>query len=133
MGKKYVTFNVNLEGLDDKARWYTIVTQYNYEQMVTNNLNKLAQSNENIDHAFCAIKEEEYVTTNAKGQHVVKTKNVKMMANYVFVKAKMDVDVWTTIMNITGVSAILCTAGIPVFTSEKKINEIKKDLNLDII
>ena len=61
MGKKYNMFKVNLEGLDDKARWYTIVTQYNYEQKVANNIKTMIKDkslNSNIEDVFCCITEE---------------------------------------------------------------------------
>ena len=131
MGKKYTTFKVNLEGLNDKARWYTIVTQYNYEQKVANDISKMIKDgslNSSIEDVFCGIKEEQVATTNRKGEVVIKTKNEKIMANYVFVKTKMDAHIWSVLTNITGVSAILCTAGIPVFTSEKKMEEIRNML-----
>lgn len=128
MGKKYNMFKVNLEGLDDKARWYTIVTQYNYEQKVANNIKTMIKDkslNSNIEDVFCCITEEKVSTKNKKGETVLKTKNEKLMSNYVFVKTKMDVHIWSLLTGITGVSAILCVAGIPVSTSDKKIQEIR--------
>ena len=122
MGKKYTTFKVNLEGLNDKARWYTIVTQYNYEQKVANDISKMIKDdslNSSIEDVFCGIKEEQIATTNRKGEIVIKTKNEKIMANYVFVKTKMDAHIWSVLTNITGVSAI---------TSEKKMEEIRNML-----
>jgi transcriptional antiterminator NusG len=135
MGQKYVTFKVNLDGLDTKARWYTIVTQYNYEQKVASDINRMikeATLDDSIEEAFCGIKEEDYVFTNSKGEHKLKTRNVKVMANYVFIKTKMDANIWSVLTNITGVSAILCTAGIPVSTSDSKIKEIKEMLGLEV-
>jgi transcription antitermination factor NusG len=134
MGKKYTLFKVNLDGLEEKARWYTIVTQYNYEQKVLNDINRMiidTNLSSSMEEAFCGIKEEDYVFTNSKGEKKIKTKNIKVMANYVFIKTKMTADIWAVLTNITGVSAILCTAGIPVFTSETKIKEIKEMLGVE--
>ncbi len=133
MGKKYTTFKVNLEGLNDKARWYTIVTQYNYEQKVASDISVMIKDHslsDYIEDVFCGIREEEEVVENSKGELKVKMKNVKVMANYVFVKTKMDAKIWSVLTNITGVSAILCTAGMPVSTSDKKMLETKKMLGV---
>lgn len=128
MGKKYTTFKVNLEGLESISAWYTIVTQYNYEQKVTNDINKIIKDNTYnglICDVFSGIKEIKEETVNAKGEKKIKIKNEKILSNYVFVKTKMSVEIWAMLTNITGVSAILCTSGRPISTSENKINNMK--------
>lgn len=128
MGKKFTTFKVNLEGLETIARWYTIVTIYNYEQKVTNDINKMICEDALsgiAEESFCGIKEIKEEVTNKKGEKRIKIRNEKVMANYVFIKTKMDARVWSMLTNITGVSAILCTAGIPIPTSDSKIEKIK--------
>lgn len=129
MGKKFTAFNVNLEGLDSEAQWYTIVTQYNYEQYVVNSINKLIEENQGnkfIFETFSGIVEIEQSYKNKKGETKTKIKNEKVIPNYVFVKAIMDVNAWNILTNLTGVSAILCTSGTPVATTDSKIKEIKQ-------
>lgn len=129
MGKKFTAFNVNLEGLNSKPQWYTIVTQYNYEQYVVNSINKVIEENPGeqlLFEAFSGIVEVEQMHTNKKGQTSIKIKNEKVIPNYVFVKALMDVRTWNLLTNLTGVSAVLCTSGVPVATTDKKIDEIKQ-------
>ena len=41
--KKQVLFNASLQGLDTEADWYTIVTLYNYEDIVANKLKELSK------------------------------------------------------------------------------------------
>lgn len=127
MGKKYTNFKVNLDGLETKSQWYTIVTQYNYEQYVVNSLNKIIEdkSNSYIFEAFSGIVVTEQQTVNKKGVVRTKVKNEKVIPNYVFVKAIMNVDTWNLLTNLTGVSAILCTSGVPVATTDTKIADIK--------
>lgn len=132
MGKKFTQFRVNLEGLETVARWYTIVTIYNYEQKVAGDINKMILEdalNGVAEESFCGIKEirEDYL--NKKGEKRTKIRNDKVLANYVFVKTKMNDQVWAILTNITGVSAILCTSGIPICTPDSKIDHIKKILS----
>lgn len=128
MGKKFVTFKVNLDGLDDVPRWYTIVTNYNYEQKVANDITKMIDDrvlDGTIIDVFSGVKEVKEETRNKKDEIKIKIKNEKVMANYVFVKTKMNATIWSILTNITGVSAILCTSGTPISTSDSKIKEIK--------
>lgn len=128
MGKKYTNFKVNLEGLDSKPQWYTVVTQYNYEQYVVNSINKIIEenkSNQFIFEAFSGVVVTEQKTINKKGDTKIKIKNEKVIPNYVFIKAIMNVNTWNILTNLTGVSAVLCTSGVPVATTDTKISEIK--------
>lgn len=132
MGQKYTLFKASLEGLDDKPRWYTIITAYNYEQKVTNDLKKMAASPEFKDlvvDAFSGSKITEELYTVKSGEIKVKNKTDKVFMNYVFVKSTMDAKMWNTLMNITGVSGILCVAGRPVYTDDNKIEETRAMLS----
>lgn len=129
MAKKTFVFRANIDGLDDKPRWYTIVTNYNYEQKVAKDINKIAESNDMILEAFSGIKEIEEIKINKKGEEVKKPRNIKLLPNYVFVKTRMNPTIWSILSNITGVSAVLCLGGVPVFTEESKINKMKQQLN----
>lgn len=131
MGKKYTNFRVNLDGLDSEPSWYTVITQYNYENYVVNSINKIISegtSNNLLLEAFSGVVELKNETVNKKGEVKVKIKNEKIFPNYVFVKALMTIETWTMLTNLTGVSAILCTSGMPVPTTDKKIDEIKNYL-----
>ena len=50
--KKQVLFNANLDGLDKEADWYTIVTLYNYEDIVANKLQELSKMPEYDKYIF---------------------------------------------------------------------------------
>ena len=128
MGKKFTTFRVNLDGLSTTARWYTIVTHYNYEQKVASDINQMiidGKIDNYVEEVFSGIKEMKEETVNKKGEKKTKIKNEKIMANYVFVKTKMDATIWSILTNITGVSAILCIAGEPISTPDYKIKQMK--------
>ncbi len=131
MGKKYTNFKVNLDGLDKEPLWYTIVTQYNYENYVVNSINKIiteGTGNNLLLEAFSGVVELETKTYNKKGEEKIKIKNEKILPNYVFVKALMTIETWNMLTNLTGVSAILCTSGVPVSTTDEKIKETKNHL-----
>jgi transcription antitermination factor NusG len=131
MGKKFIQFKVNLDGLETVARWYTIVTIYNYEQKVAGDINKLILEealNGIAEESFCGIRETKEEYLNKNGEKKTKIKNEKVLANYVFIKTKMNPRVWAMLTNITGVSAILCTSGVPVSTPDSKIAHIKEIL-----
>lgn len=124
MGKKYANFRVNLDDIPEDPRWYTIVTQYNYEQYVVNSIKKIID-NKTIFESFSGIREIVTEKVNRKGECKKVIKNEKIMPNYVFVKAVMTIDTWNILTNLTGVSAVLCTSGVPVYTDQRKIDEMK--------
>lgn len=129
--KKQVLFNANLDGLDKEADWYTIVTLYNYEDIVANKLNELSkipEYSEFIFGGFPGIKKTKEHYINKKGEYKIKNKNTKVFSNYCFVKCKMTPEIWNTLMNITGFSSIICISGRPVGTREEKIKEVKEML-----
>lgn len=128
INKKSPLFKVNLDGLDNKPRWYIIVTNYNYEQKVAKDINKIAGTNKSVLEAFSGIKEIVTYRINKKNEKIKKIKNEKIFPNYVFAKMVMNITTWNMITNITGVSAILCSSGYPVPVQENKIVSIKSKL-----
>lgn len=129
MFKKYMLFNVNLEGLDDKPRWYTLTTGYNYEQKVAKDLLKkasLPEYQDKIVDAFSGVRENQLFTTLKSGEIKIKSKFDKVLTNYAFVKATMTPEIWNDITGMTGVSGVVCISGRPVETLESKINETRE-------
>ncbi len=125
MGKKYTNFAINLDGLDQEENWYALMTSYNYEQYV---VDKIKSMNDNLDSfvsdAFIPI-ENVPVEVKRKGQTKIEIKQNKVMPNYVFIKTRLSIDKWKLLMNVTGVTSIMCVAGIPSIISEKEINRMK--------
>ena len=133
MGKKFTQFRVNVTGLEDKHRWYIIVTQYNYEQYVTNSLLRIIEEgglNGAVAEAFSGIKETEETYINSKGVSKIKIKNEKVFSNYVFVKTKLTPEIWNELMNLTGVASMLCVSGTPVSSTEQEITRAKIKLGI---
>ncbi len=129
MFKKYILFNVNLEGLNDIPRWYTLTTGYNYEQKVAKDLikkSKMPEYNGKIIDAFSGVKEIQSFTTLKSGEIKIKSKFNKVLTNYAFVKAVMTPEIWNDIMGMTGVSGVVCVSGRPVETSEDKIKQTRQ-------
>lgn len=134
MFKKYNLFNANLDGLDDKPRWYTFVTKYNYECQVAEQLNKMANGDFNgiIIEAFPGVQEINEYHYNKKKEIKMKKKFNKQYMNYCFCKCKMSPEIWNAIIGITGIGSIMCTSGVPTSTDDKSIEKIKKSLELKI-
>jgi transcriptional antiterminator NusG len=132
MGKKYVSFNINLDGLVEEERWYTLFTGWNCEMDVIDRINKInitTKSGIKISEAFTPL-QEVIVQKKKNGLMVDTIKYEKVMPNYVFIKTKLDSDMYQLIMNISGVSAIMCTSGIPSSIQEKDIEKMKGIKNI---
>lgn len=128
MRKKQVLFNANLDGLDKKPEWYTIVTLYNYEDMVANKINEMSMMDEYKDfiiEAFPGVQKVKEHYINKKGEYCTKIKSKKILSNYCFVKCYITPEIWNTLTNITGFGSIICISGRPVSTSESEINKVK--------
>lgn len=134
MGKKYVSFDINLEGSGVEPKWYTLVTMSNYEAKVEKNIKMIIDngiSNGQIVDVFAPIKQIKTVKEYKNGKKKIITKNEKILPNYVFVKAQMNIDMWKMINNITGVKVILTSSGTPIPVDEKEIESIKLNCKPD--
>ena len=121
MGKKYTNFAINLDGLDQEENWYALITNYNYEQFVIDRINSMKENiSDVVSEVFTPIEES---VVEVRGKQ--KVKQTKVMPNYVFVKARLTTETWKLLMNVTGVTSIMCVAGMPSVISEKEIGRMK--------
>lgn len=119
---------IDLEGLPDVPAWYLVVTQFNKEEKYAQNLEEgleVKNLQNKIVEWFVPIKTELVTTVDKKGNTVTKPKKVKILDNYVYVKAVMDESVWDYLRTRTGASTVLAPGGIPSITPEEDINRMK--------
>lgn len=133
MGKKYTNCRVNLDGLGEESKWYTLTTITNYEAKIEKDIKNIIERNNTnglIEDVFAPLFIDKVITVTKTGKNKVTNKTIKVIPNYIFVKAKMTIEVWQILNNISGVQMVLCSTGIPVPTNENEINRIKSSCNL---
>lgn len=124
-----IQFTINLQDADPNPAWYTIVTKTNYEKKVAKDLQmgiKNAAFKDDIIEVVVPIKEVEEVVTGKDGKPQKVTKPEKPFPSYVFVRARMNEDVWRYLRGVTGVSTILSVGGYLSTMSDQEIKRIKE-------
>lgn len=119
---------IDLEGLPEVPAWYLVATKFNHEEKYAENLAlglEAKNLTEKIVEWFVPIKVEEIETTNKKGETVIKSKKVKILDNYVYVKAVMDESVWDYLRTTAGASTVLAPGGIPSVTPDADVERMK--------
>lgn len=119
---------IDLEGLPDVPVWYLVATKYNNEQEYARNLEmglEAKNMSNKIVEWFVPIKYEQVEVTNKKGVTTIKEKKVKILENYVYVKAIMDEFVWDYLRTTIGAATVIAPDGRPAITSEEDINRMK--------
>jgi len=133
MGKKMPATIINLDGVSKNPQWYTIVTKYNYEQKLAENImggiEKVGLS-EKVFEVLVPIRETTETYVNKKGKRAEKVKREKVYPLYIFIKTIMDGDVWNYIKNSEGSSTILAPSGFPIVITEEEILKIKQQCGL---
>ena len=128
-----IQFTINLQDADPNPAWYTVVTKTNYEKKVAKDLQmgiKNAAFKDDIIEVVVPIKEVEEVVTGKNGKPQKVTKAEKPFPSYVFVRARMNEDVWRYLRGVTGVSTILSVGGYLSTMSEQEIRLIKEQCGL---
>lgn len=131
---------INLEGQPTEPAWYLIATNYNNEEFFERNLKEgLAIRNleDKIVECFVPIKHVKLVLSALKNMNLTedeeeKLEQIKSLRNYVFVKAIMDESVWDYIRTTKGASTILAPDGIPYYTAEEKVLELREKVCADV-
>jgi hypothetical protein len=130
MFKKIVLGSVDLSDVSDDFKWYTLVTQFNYEEKVLENIKDgLIATNQQdlVCDCFVPIKYKKETNLLADGttsDRIRKTKGA--FSNYIFIKCKLTETLWNMFRTTTGVAVIPTVGGIPVSVTEDEINRIKE-------
>lgn len=124
-----IQFTINLQDVDPNPAWYTIVTKTNYEKKVAKDLQlgvKNAAFKDDIIEVVVPIREVEETVQGKDGRQEKVLKTEKPYPSYLFVKAKMNEDVWRYLRSVTGVSTILSVGGFLTTMSEQEMRRIKE-------
>lgn len=129
MGKKVILGFVDLVDVPNDYRWYTVVTQYNYEEKYVENVIQAIMGTKLeklISELYVPIKyiQEERVTAKRKTKKVRKVKG--SYASYVFVKCILTETLWNLLRTTTGAAVILTTGGCPTAISQEQIDVIRE-------
>lgn len=130
---------INLEGQPKEPSWYLIATIYNNEEFFERNLKEslhIRKLEDKIIECFVPIKHVKLILSTLKNVNLTedeleKLERIKALRNYVFVKAIMDESVWDYIRTTKGASTILALGGIPFYTPEEEILELKEKVCAD--
>lgn len=124
---------INLDGISIFPRWYTVVTKYNYEAKLAENLLSGAEKaglGNKIFEVLVPIKTTIETKINSKNKKVEQKKHEKIYPLYIFIKTIMCGEVWNYIKNTEGSSTILAPGGIPLAIEEDEIIKIKEQCGL---
>lgn len=119
---------IDLEGLPEVPAWYLVATKYNYQEEYAKNLEmglEAKNMSNKIVEWFVPIKYEKVETVNKKGVVSFKDKKVKILENYVYVKAVMDEFVWDYLRTTVGAATVIAPDGRPAITLEEDVNRMK--------
>ena len=128
--KKIILGSVNLSNVSPDYEWYPIVTGYNMEEQYVRNIMDAVSGTwyePLIAEYYIPIK---YTVANPQEVHdgleKPKIKKEKgCYSSYVFVRCKMNEQLWTLLRTTTGASVIITTGGIPVPTTDEEIENIR--------
>jgi len=133
MGQKMPVVRVNLATIPDEALWFTVVTKYNYEKKFASDLQcsiKNLGLEDRILEVIVPIKEEKYIIKNKAGKEVEKIKEEKIYPSYVFVKAKMNEQVWDILRNTSGSANVMAASSCPLYIRDDEMDKIKASCGL---
>ena len=110
-------------------KWYTLAVYSGSEAKVSNDINRMAESNDNIREAFVPVKK---VFKISKGKKVEATQ--KIFPNYIFVCMKAN---RSTIDELRGMPKVMGFLGNnplkPESVPEEKINKLKQEAEKDLV
>lgn len=118
----------------DTFAWYTVVTRFNYEaKFVSELLDKVSQNEyllEYFDDIFIPEKKCTVEYINIKGKIAKRIITDKTMSLYVFVKAKMNEQIYWLIRNTIGCATILAVGDALVVISDEEANKHRQDADI---
>lgn len=130
MAKKVILGNVDLSEVSQTPCWYTLVTQFNYEEKAVNNICDAIDGTDfadKVENFYIPIKYSKEVVHLADGSTKNKIHKVKgALSNYIFIKCVLDEGLWNLLRTTTGIAVIPTTGGFPVAISEQEIKKMKE-------
>lgn len=130
MNKKTLITKVDLRLIPKQFCWYTIVSAFNHEEVVVQNIKEKIIGTELeplVHELYIPIKYTKDIAKGKDGKPIYRIHKRKgALSSYVFIKCVLIEEVWNMIRTTAGVSIILSTGGVPAHTSDDKIESLKK-------
>ena len=119
------------EEIKEEPKWYVVHTFSGYENMVMDNLYKVAEKNGLQDHILeVQIPMEDAIEEKNGKRKVVQR---KMFPCYVLVKMRYKDSLWHTIVNTRGVTGFVGPAGRPIPLTDEEIRRMRLEkVNVEI-
>ena len=125
MFKRIILGKVDLSGVPQEYKWYTVVTQFNYEEKYIENVQEAVVGTE-LEHLISEYyvpikytKEKIKLVDGATKNKIHKTKGA--LSNYVFIKCILTESLWNLLRGTTGIAVIPTVGGIPQWLSEEDV------------
>lgn len=119
---------MNLKNLANNYEWYTIVTTFNMEEQYVRNVKEAVMGTEfeNLIAEYYVPIKYVFVKSKKEGGKAKIRKEKSPYSNYVFIRCKMNDNLWGLLRTTTGAAVILTSGGAPIINSNEDINNIKK-------
>lgn len=129
MFKKIILGKVDLSNVSHDYCWYTLVTQFNYEEKCIENIQEAVHNTdleELIEDYYIPIKYTKETVTLADGTTKDKVHKVKgAFSNYIFIKCILTEKLWNLLRTTTGIAVIPTVGGVPTCVQDYEIQDMK--------
>lgn len=110
---------------DEGYRWWIIRVAGGKEDEVKAHIEKIAQTDPRIKEVFIPEEEEKFKRKTKSGEKEF-VKKKKVISGYVYVKMKLDNEIWNKIRTISSVGYVLGEKGVPIPVPEENILSLKE-------
>ncbi len=110
---------------EEEYKWWILKVKAGREDFVKKEIEKLIEKDERLKEVFVPEEEEEKSKKKTKEEEGKIGKKKKMLPGYVYVRMKLDQEVWNEIKAIPGVGYILGERGVPFSVPSDKIESLK--------
>lgn len=110
---------------EEEYRWWIIRVAGGKEDEVKAHIEKLAQTDPRIKEVFVPEEEEKLKRKTKEGEKEI-VRRRKIISGYVYVKMKLDNDVWNKIRSLSSVGYVLGEKGVPIPIPEENIVSLKE-------
>lgn len=109
----------------EEYRWWIIRVAGGKEDEVKEHIEKIARTDPRIKEVFVPEEEERLKKKTKSGEKEIVRKK-KIISGYVYVKMKLENDLWNKIRTLSSVGYILGEKGTPIPVPEEKIQSLKE-------
>lgn len=110
---------------DEEFKWWIIKVAGGKEDEVKSHIERIAQNDPRIKEVFVPEEEEKFKKKTKEGEKEIVRKK-KIISGYVYVKMKLDNEIWNKIRELSSVGYILGEKGTPIPVPEENIASLKE-------